>query len=219
MSLRLCAVSLFAVIAGGCGFGSGVGALDGSLFVRGCSQSNDYGSLSALAGYSLSPTFFEGDPVDSPTYERRFHPVNRINIRVENVGRRSETADVLFVTIADDAPVAAALNTPLPLGPATNVRATLKLNETCRYAEADAELDGTITFSAFGGATGGGMVPDNFHISFDDRVAATLKVTVVDRRALTLGGVGPVPTTPAVAGQLTGSFDFIVRPGRTNPQF
>ncbi len=98
------------------------------------------------------------------------------------------------------------------------MRATLKLNATCRYAEADAELDGTITFSAFGAATGG-AVPDGFHISFGDRIAARLTATVVDRRALTLGGVGPVPTTPAVGGQLQGSFDFVVRAGRTNPQF
>ena len=218
MSLRLCAVSLFAVIAGGCGFGSGVGALDGSLFIRGCNQADDYGALGALLGYSMNPTYFVGDPVDSPAYERLHNPVNRISIRMQKSALREELADGLIVTIADDAGVAGAVNTALPLGPATNVRATLKLNETCRYAEADAELDGTITFSAFGSATGG-AVPRDFHISFDDRLAATLQVTVVDRRALTLGGVGPVSTTPAAQGQLTGSFDFVVRAGRKNPPF
>jgi hypothetical protein len=219
-SMRLCAlaVCLVAFAASGCGFGDGVGTLAGALYVRGCSQSNDYGSPNAFAGYSMNPQFFEGQPVDSPPYERRFHPVNHLGIRMQNRALRQELADVLYVNIADVAMVAQVVNMPLTLGPATNVRATLKLNETCRYAEADAELDGTITFTSFG-AAGTAPLPDNFQIGFGDRVAATLQVTVVDRRALTLGGVGPVPTAPAIGGQLSGSFDFIVEPGRPQPGF
>jgi hypothetical protein len=94
----------------------------------------------------------------------------------------------------------------------------LKLSQTCTYAEAGIELDGTITFSAFGSATGGTPPPD-FHIGFGDRLAATFTTTVVDRRSATLGGVGPVPTEPAVAGTMTGSFDFIVRAGKSGQPF
>jgi hypothetical protein len=215
---RLCVLALVAV-SGGCGFGEGTGTLGGTLYVRGCNQDSDFGSLASPAGFNLSPIFFEGDPIDSPAYERLHHPVNHLDIRVQGHGLRENLADVLVVSISDEAPVAAAVGTPLALGPATDVRTSLKLNETCRYAEAGIELDGTITFSAFGSATKGGAVPANFAVGYNDRVAATLTVDVVDRRAATLGGVGPVSTTPAVAGQLNGSFDFIVRPGRDNPQF
>lgn len=221
--LRSACASLLLIAVGGvvagCGLGDGTGRLDGTLYVRGCSQSNDYGSLAAPTGYSLAPTWFSADPIDSPPYEERLHPVNRIEIRVQTRGTRQEQADVLYVNVADEAPVAAALNQPLPLGPATNVRATLTLNETCQYAEeGNMELDGSITFTAFGSATGAAP-PVDFSVEYGDRVAANLAVTVVDRRAITLGGVGSVPPTPVVAGQLTGSFDFIVQPGKAATPF
>jgi hypothetical protein len=82
------------------------------------------------------------------------------------------------------------------------VRATLKLNQTCPTAEAQAELDGTITWSAFGSADA-----EN-GIQFGDQLAATFAGDVVDRRTISLG------TPPAAGGHLEGSFDFIVRQGK-----
>jgi hypothetical protein len=199
-----------AVVTAGC-FGDGTGSLHGDLFVRGCSQSNDYGSLAQPSGYVMNPDFFAANPVDSPAQNAALHPVNGLTLRMQAQGTHEEWADILSVTIADDAPVAAGLNKPLPLGPDTNVRATLTLHQTCRYAESEPELDGTITFSSFGSATGAAP-PTNFTIDFGDRLTATLDVTVVDRRAATLGGIGAVSATPAVAGALQGGFDFIVRP-------
>jgi hypothetical protein len=206
------------VAVGVMGCNRGTGTLSGELYVRSCSQSNDYGSLNALAGYTMNPDFFEAVPIDSPPWERRFHPINQLNMRMQNDGLHQELADVLHLNIGDVAMVAAVVGQPIALGPATNVRTTLELNQTCRYAEAGIELDGTITFTAFG-AAGSAPLPDNFSINIGDRLAASLSVTVVDRRAVTLGGVGPVPTTPAVAGQLVGSFDFIVQPGPAQPGF
>jgi hypothetical protein len=216
MQLRAFAASFVTVVVMGCN--GGTGTLVGSLYVRSCSQSNDYGSLTALAGYTMNPDYFQAIPVNSPPYERRFHPVNQLNMRMQNDGLHQEYADVLHLNIGDVAMVAAVVGKPIALGPATNVRTTLELNQTCRYAEAQIELDGTITFTAFG-AAGSVPLPDNFTINIGDRLAASLEVTVVDRRAATLGGVGPVPTTPAVAGQLSGSFDFIVQPGLPQPGF
>jgi len=100
------------------------------------------------------------------------------------------------------------------VGPTTNVRATLTLNQTCPSAEVQSELDGTLTFTSFGGSE---RVTDG--LQFGDRIAATFDFDVVDRRASTLGGIGAVPATPATAGHIAGNFDFIVRQGKAAQVF
>jgi hypothetical protein len=209
------AVPLLAACAG-CGLGDGTGTFAGTLYVRSCTSESDFGASGAPAAYNMNPSFFVADPIDAPTGE--FHPVNRLEMRIQATGNREVEADLLFVNVADDMLVAQALGQPLPLGPATNVRASLALNRTCPQAESGSELDGTITFSAFGAAGSGALAPD-FHIEFGDRLAATLQVTVVDRRTIALGGVGPVSTVPATSGQLAGGFDFIVHQGKTAQPF
>jgi hypothetical protein len=194
-----------------CSVGEGSGSVSGSLFIHPCTSDSDYGSSpTAQKKYDMDPHFFVAAPIDDfPKPD----PVNRISMRIQPSGNRVEEADVLIVTVANDLQVAQALGQAMPVGPATNVRATLSMHATCPQVGVQMELDGTITWSTFGKAAPPN-VPNDFNIDFDDRLAATFSFLVVDRRALTLGGLGGVPTDPSAAGHLEGNFDFIVRQGR-----
>jgi hypothetical protein len=191
--------------------GTGVGNLDGTLFVRPCTSDSDYGSSSASPrAFHMNPQFFAAAPIDDFP---RPHPVNRLYVRMQVQGNRVEEADVMSMVVANDLPVAQALGQPMPMGASTNVRATLNLNATCPNAGVEMELDGTITWTSFGSAAPPN-VPEDFKINFDDRLAANFSFDVIDRRALTLGGSGGVPTDPSASGHLDGAFDFIVHQGR-----
>jgi len=113
--------------------------------------------------------------------------------------------------------VAVALNQDLPVTTDSNVRATLALNQSCPQPEVSPTLVGTMNFEIFGSASA--HVTPNFEIAFGDRVRATFTFNVVDVRAATLGGTGSVPTDPAVGGQLSGFYDFIVRQGNGEQSF
>lgn len=199
-------VACLAVV--GCGLGDGTGTLQGTLFLRGCTHEGDYGSLANPADYNMHPSYFVADPVNALASSRPLHPVNKLSLRVQPSGNRADEADLLFVNVGDDAQVAAALNQPMTIGPTSNVRVSLTLNETCPNAEAEPELDGTMTWQAFGSAN----AVDG--IQFGDRLAATFSFTVVDRRQIAIGGLGGVPIAPAAGGAISGSFDFIVRQGK-----
>lgn len=196
------------LVAGGCGLGDGKGAVAGTLYLRGCTHQADYGALAAPAAYDMQPAYFVANPINALASSKPLHPVNKLSLRVQPSGNRVDEADLLFVNIGDDAEVANTLGQPIVVGPTTNVRASLTLNQTCPSAEVQPELDGTMTFTSFGSgdvATG---------IQFGDRLAATFSFDVVDRRALAIGGIGAVPTTPAAGGHIDGSFDFVVRQGK-----
>jgi hypothetical protein len=197
----------------GCGLGDGTGTLAGTLFLRGCTQDTDFGSLGAPAAYDMHPNYFVADPINALASDEPLHPINKLTMRVQPSGNRLEEADVLFLNIGDDAQVAAALGAPLAVGGFTNVRASLTLNQVCPDAEVQPELDGTITFTSFGSADA------RNGIQFDDRLAATFSFDVIDRRQIAIGGAGSVPTTPAAAGHIDGSFDFIVRQGKAAQAF
>jgi hypothetical protein len=192
----------------GCGLGDGKGTLAGTLYLRGCTEDYDFGALGAPADYDMRPRYFVGDPINALQSPQPLHPVNKLAIRVQHDGKSVEEADALQLRVADDALVAAAVGQPIPVGPFTNVRGSLSVNETCPDAEAGAELDGTVTFSAFGRDAA------NNGIQFGDHLAGTFDFEIIDRRALTLGGIGSVPTTPAASGHISGDFDFIVRQGK-----
>jgi hypothetical protein len=197
----------------GCGLGDGKGSLAGSLYLRGCTQQADYGAAGAPAAYDMHPTFFVADAINAPASAQPLHPINKMSVRVQPRGNRRDEADVLYINVASDADVAGALGQAITVGAATNVRATLDLFQTCPSAEVSAGLDGTITWSSFGSAdaTNG--------IQFGDHLAATFDFNVVDRRALAIGGVGSVPTTPAAGGHISGSFDFYFRQGKAAQLF
>jgi hypothetical protein len=191
-----------------CGLGDGTGVLTGSLYLRGCTRNADYGAMGAPAAYDMRPVYFVADPVNALASLQPLHPVNKLALRVQPRGNRQEEADLLFVNVGDDAQVAAMKGQALPIGATSDVRASLTLRETCPNAEVEPELDGTMTWTSFGSAdaTNG--------IQFGDRLAATFDFEILDRRQIAIGGIGPVPTTPAAGGHVSGSFDFIVRQGK-----
>jgi hypothetical protein len=197
----------------GCGLGDGTGDVSGTLYLRGCTHNYDYGSLAAPATYDMHASYFVANPVNALASSEPLHPVNKLSVRVQPSGNRADEADLLFVNVGDDADVAAMLGQPMTIGPATSVRATLALNQTCPDAEVQAELVGTMTWTSFGS----GKATDG--IQFGDRLAATFMFTVVDQRQISIGGLGGVPLQPAAAGQISGSFDFIVRQGKAAQSF
>jgi hypothetical protein len=208
--------ALVCLLAAGC-TGAGTGAAAGALYIRSCRvvvtrgdvfSPADYGALGAPAPFDLKPGFFVAQPLDDLP---QAHPQNRLYVRVQHNGQFVETADALTINVARVEDVAALLGQADTVGPATNERASLGLNDTCPGAETGLELDGTITWTAFGGATSGTTPPPNFRLSYGDHLAASFAFQVVDRRAITLGGIGGVPTAPAVQGNLSGNFDFFIR--------
>jgi hypothetical protein len=192
----------------GCGLGDGTGSVAGSLYLRGCTHQSDYGMLGAPAAYDMNPAYFVADPINALASSKPLHPVNKLSLRVQPSGNRNDEADLLFINVANDAQVTLTLGQPTVVGPTTNVRASLTLNQTCPSAEVQPELDGTMTFTSFGS----GDVSTG--IQFGDRLTATFSFDIVDRRAIALGGIGSVPTTPAAEGHVDGSFDFVVRQGK-----
>ena len=206
--LVVCVVAL-----AGCGIGNGTGTLSGTLFLSGCTHDYDYGSLAAPADYNMKPSYFVADPVNALASSQPLHPINKVSVRVQPSGQQQNEADVFYITVANDAEVAAALNAPIDVNGTSTVRATLTLNDTCPDAEVEPALVGTMTWQSFGGAT---AVEG---IQFGDRLTATFAFDVVDQRAIAIGGLGGVPTTPAATGQISGMFDFIVRQGKAGQAY
>ncbi|HEX4457447.1 MAG TPA: hypothetical protein VIA18_05735, partial [Polyangia bacterium] len=126
--------------------GDGKGSLAGTLYVRGCSLTYDYGTLAAPKAYDMHPTFFVADPINAPqmindgTVEPPLHPINKVTIRVQPSGKMTQEADLLFIDVSDDSQVAALDGQAMTIGPSTVVRASLTLSETCPNAEVVPEL-------------------------------------------------------------------------------
>jgi hypothetical protein len=223
--MRAVVLLLCGTVAGagaGCALGEGKGAVDGAIFIRQCAPHTSvgasagvgtaysYGESGAPLAYDMNPTFFAAEPIDDFS---RLQPNNRLNIRVQSDGSRIEQADVLFINIASVHEVALALGQDIAVDVNTNVRATLSLSQSCPSPEVTPSLAGTINFTAFGDADQARIPPD-FRVGFEDHLQATFNFRVVDTRAATIGGIGNVPVDPAVGGDITGYFDFVVRQGQ-----
>ncbi len=170
----------------------------------------NYGSLASPAPYSMNPTYFEADIIDDFP---KANMANRLSIRMQPMGISLDEADAFILTVADSGMVAAQLGQTIVVGPATNVRSTLVLFQTCDDASVQMELDGEITFTNFGAANQTPL-PANFQLNYGDRLTSTFDFMIIDRRALTLGGTGDVPATPMVGGHLSGGFDFVIHRGQ-----
>lgn len=197
-----------------CELGSGTGNVSGSLYVRSCTNDSDFGnSPTAQRAYNMNPGFFAAAPVED--FDKQ-HPMNRLSLRIQPSGNRVEEADVLSVQVANDYDVATNMGTNIQVGAATNVRATLNLNVTCPNAEVEMMMQGTINWTNFGSAAPGATIPQDFNVSYEDRLTASFSFDVIDLRSATLGQVpaGAVSPDAAVAGHLDGNFDFIIRQGR-----
>jgi hypothetical protein len=203
--------SLLLVLVGaalGCE-GKGTGSATGTLFVNQCTADTSLGSASAPVNFDLHPTYFVAVPQDD--IERPTPAMSRVFIRVQSEGTQIEESDGIIIQIADVAQVAAQVGGATPVGPNTNARATLSLLSTCPLVGVQLELDGNLFFTRFGTPNGDGAVT---RLSFGDPLTATFDFTVVDRRALTLGGFGNVTTQPMAGGHLTGGFDFVITQGQ-----
>src|SRR5262245_54211743 len=119
MCVRIALVAV--VLLAGCGFGEGKGALSGTLYVRNCTSDEDFGQLGGEAMFDLEPSFFIANPVDD--FDRP-NPMNRLAIRIQSTGNRVEEADAFLINIASVREIAAQLGSPIPVGAATNLRAT-----------------------------------------------------------------------------------------------
>jgi len=92
------------------------------------------------------------------------------------------------------------MTAPLPDNPSETVRADVALNGTCQFSRVEPLLRGYIRFSALGRNVG-------------EEIAAELRVTVEDGRAAREQGSSP-PPRPDVAGELAGSFRFLISRGQ-----
>jgi len=214
--MRHFALILALASAAGCSVGAGQGSVIGTLWMNQCTQWMAIGSPSTPAAFDLHAGYF----VALPTNETQMlQPQNHLTIRVQSAGTKIEESDLVNFSVEDVVPVAQALGQPIPVGPDTNVRATLGLFRSCPQHTVQLELDGTITFSKFGVTDPASTVPPTFHIQLGDPLDAVFSFDIVDRRALTLAGVGAVPAQPQAGGQIAGSFNFNVTQGRAAQPF
>jgi hypothetical protein len=204
---------IICALAAGCA-GRGTGSVSGSLFISECTLETSLGSAGAPAAFDLQPVYYVADIINDWPLRNIRDPMNRVMIRVQSSGNLIEESDSLYVRVSDVEQVADRVGQPIEVGPATNVRANLNLRRTCPRTSVQLELDGTITFSRFGVQAAGTDAPPDFYLQYGDFITANFDFTVVDRRALTLGGLGNTTTTPEVGGTLTGSFDFQIDQGR-----
>ncbi len=206
------ALALLAIVTGGCSVGQGKGSVAGTLYVAQCETldgvTSSYPAGATAAGaFDLKPTFFVAQPTDD---QPKSNPMNRVMIRVQSGGNRLNEADALLVNVADVRLLALSIGQPGVVGPATNVRATLALNQTCTAHQVALELDGAITFTKLGSASAGRTPSADFSIGYGDELTASFSLDVIDRRAIVLGGQAGVPTAPQAGGHLDGNFDFTV---------
>src|SRR5262245_44786016 len=71
------AACMAALGATGCNVGEGIGTFAGTLYLRGCTENGDFGSLGAPAPFDLKPTFFVAAPVDD--FPEDIHPMNKLS--------------------------------------------------------------------------------------------------------------------------------------------
>jgi hypothetical protein len=96
-----------ALSAGGCNpVGEGSGAAFGPLWIHGCQDGEDLGSIGAPHDYDLLPTFFAGEPIGDISGGP---PQNRLIIRMQRNGNAVQINDILYVDIPDSFKVAQCL--------------------------------------------------------------------------------------------------------------
>jgi hypothetical protein len=206
---------LFALTAGllcaGCS-GVGTGSVTGAVYLQQCTSDAALGAPGAPAAFDLHPTYYAAVLINDSM--DLLQAMNHLQIRIQSAGTKVEESDLVYFTVEDQEQVARALGTNIEVGPTTNLRATLGLFRSCPFAPVQMELDGVINFSKFGLIDPASPVPNGFRLQYGDQVEANFSFTVVDRRAITLGGVGSVTTMPFASGNLGGNFAFTVTQGR-----
>jgi hypothetical protein len=93
--------------AGGCTpVGDGAGAAMGPLWIHGCLEGEDRGTIDAPINFDLQPTFFAGEPIGDISGGP---PQNRLIIRMQRNGNAVQINDILYVDIPDSFKVAQCL--------------------------------------------------------------------------------------------------------------
>jgi len=96
-----------ALSAAGCTpVGDGTGAAQGLLWLHGCDEGNDVGTIDAPEVFDLQPTFFVGEPIGDISGGP---PQNRLIIRIQRNGNAIQINDTLYVDIPNSFEVARCL--------------------------------------------------------------------------------------------------------------
>lgn len=115
-SLALVVALPFVLSATGCTVGSGAGCAVGSLFVTACNESS---ARATAAPYSLTPSFFAGEPIEDVCPPPGSCPgphMNRLTIRLQHTGNRIEVNDTLYVDVENSLQVAECMRGELKNG-------------------------------------------------------------------------------------------------------
>lgn len=187
------AVAALCLTFAGCSDDIGDGRVVGSLIVPDCEEGRFVCSgdvpLEECSAFDLAVTFFALETTEDAA-----------RLTLQHGGQPFGHSDFLIFEIRDVRLLRGRLGQSLPVGPDANIRAGLGLFDRCPETTQSFELQGTITFTAFG-------------VSAAERVAGTIdRLEVRDGRTET----GPAGT---VLGLLRGDFDFRVQVGPPYQRF
>jgi len=101
----LMTTALVTAPAAGCVVGDGTGSATGMLWMLGCLEAGDYGSMAAPQPYDLQPKYFVGEPIEDLSSP----PANRLIIRMQHNGNAQEITDTLYFDIPNSREVAQCL--------------------------------------------------------------------------------------------------------------
>jgi hypothetical protein len=83
--------------------GEGAGAAVGPLWIHGCDEGEDVGTIDAPVEFDLAPTFFAGEPIGDISGGP---PQNRLIIRMQRNGNAIQINDILYFDIPNSFQVA-----------------------------------------------------------------------------------------------------------------
>ena len=209
----------------GCRIGEGEGSVTGSVSIKRCLGTGEDRTDLVAPSFNLDPQFYAAEPIDDPV---RVDPVDQLRIRVQHSGAQVENVDALIVDVADVDQVTAQLGQQIPVyaagathpasgtEPVSPVRMTLSMLHTCAGGEKDRIAVGVVY--ADGDTAKGRTAWIRFTAlgrNFGDRITADFEVDLVDLRPEYLS-----PEYGSLAtGHISGSFDFIMRRGRSAQAF
>ena len=207
--------------------GRGEGQVSGNLFLRHCPDQDplpddSQAVPSPLPGFTLDPAYFFADVqfAQKPGWYPDPRAVDSMFIRLQRTSHKPDRTDVFTLSVHDIdgilavqeqalargepgvpiiPPMVSTSAAPLPPDPAASVRADIALNGSCQFSTAEPLMRGYIRFSSLGREVG-------------EEIAAELKVTIEDGRAIR--EQGSPPPSPDAAGELAGWFRFNISRGQ-----
>ena len=171
----------------------------------------DYGAAGRARALRHAPDR-TSSPIRSTRWRRRSRCTRstRLSLRVQPSGNRADEADLLYHQRRQRRRCRrAARPSRSAIGPTTNVRASLTLNQTCpdRRGRAGARRHHDLAELRRAPTR---PTASSSAISWRRPSASTSSIGARSPSA----ALGGVPTTPAASGHIDGSFDFVVRQGK-----